>query len=87
LIHNKDTGEWLTYCQLIRNPKHKATWSHLAAKEFGRLANGLGGCSKGTNTIVFITKDQVPVERRKDVTYGSYNCDYYKPIKEEKWRT
>ncbi len=31
-------------------------------------------------------KYQVPVERRKDITYGSYNCDY-KPNKEEKWRT
>jgi hypothetical protein len=86
LIHNKDTDEWLTYHQLICNPKHKATWSHSAANEFGRLANGVGGRIKGTNTIIFITKDQVPVERRKDITYGSYNCNY-KPNKEEKWRT
>ncbi len=86
LIHNKDTGKWLTYHQLIRNPKHKATWSHSAANKFGRLANGVGGCIKGTNTLIFITKDQVPGERRKDVTYGRYSWDY-KPNKEEKWRT
>jgi hypothetical protein len=50
------------------------------------LANGVGGCIKGSNTIIFITKDQVPTERRKDVPYRSYNCNY-KPNKEEKWRT
>ena len=31
-------------------------------------------------------KDNVPFERMKDVTYGSFNCDY-KPNKEEKERT
>jgi hypothetical protein len=71
LIHNKDTEEWLAYGQLIRDPKHKTTWPHSAANKFGRLANGVGGCIKGINNIVFITKYQVPVERRKDVTHGS----------------
>jgi hypothetical protein len=86
LIHDKFTGEWLIYRQLIHDPKHKATWSHSVANEFGRLANGVGGCIKGTNTIIFIMKDQVPADRRKDVTHGSYTCNY-KHNKEEKWRT
>ncbi len=51
--------------------------------EFGRLAQGVGGQFKGTNTIFFIKKDQVPKERAKDITYGSFSCDY-KPNKEEK---
>ncbi len=28
-----------------------------------------------TNTIFFITHEQVPMDRRKDVTYGSFSCD------------
>lgn len=28
-----------------------------------------------TNTISFIPYDQVPIDRRKDVTYGSFSCD------------
>jgi hypothetical protein len=31
-------------------------------------------------------KDQVPADRRRDVTYWSYKCNY-KPNKEGKWRT
>ncbi len=57
-----------------------------AANEFGRLAQGVGGRFKGTNTIFIIHKNQVPHNRMKDVTYGSFSCDY-KPNKEEKERT
>ena len=56
----------------------------MAANEFGQLAQGLkNGRVKGTDTIKFIQKDQVPDKRMKDVTYGSFSCDY-KPNKEEK---
>ncbi len=55
---------------------------HLA-NEFGRLAQGVGTRIKGTNTIHFIQKNQVPQERVKDVTYGSFSCDF-KPNKESK---
>ncbi len=37
---------------------------------------------KGTNTIFFISKDKVPKDRAKDVTYGSFRCDL-KPNKTE----
>jgi hypothetical protein len=53
------------------------------ANEFGRLAQGVGGRVTGTNTIFFIQKDQFPIDRRKDVTYGSFGCKI-KPNKEEK---
>ncbi len=38
---------------------------------------------KGTDTMRFTKKEQVPLNRRKDVTYGSFSCDI-KPNKEEK---
>ncbi len=35
----------------------------------------MGGRVKGTNTIRFIKHDDVPLNRRKDVTYGSFQCN------------
>jgi hypothetical protein len=49
-------------------------------------AQGVGGRVTGTNTIFFIQKDHVPIDRRKDVMYGSFVCEF-KPNKEEKHRT
>ncbi len=82
LICDNQTGEYLNYRQLIREPKHKEVWSTSAANEFGHLAQGVGGRVKGTNTIFFIHKDQVPKDRVKEVTYGSYGCEI-KPNKEK----
>jgi len=86
LVRDEDTGEYLNYRQLIKNPKHAKIWLTSAANEFGRLAQGVGGRVKGTDTIIFIQKNQVPNDRIRDVTYGSFTCDY-RPHKEEKERT
>jgi hypothetical protein len=81
LIRDNDTGEYLNYRQLIRDPKHQKIWNTSAANEFGRLAQGVGGRVKATNTIFFIPKDKVP-----KVTYWSFSCDI-KPNKEETHQT
>ncbi len=87
LIHDKETGgEYLNYRQLLQDPKHVKLWAHSAANKFGWLAQGVGTRIKGSNTIHFIRKNQVPNERIRDVTYGSFSRDY-KPNKEEKERT
>ncbi len=86
LIHDKETGEYLKYRQLMHDPKYKGTCQQSAANEFGRLTQGVGGRYKGTNTIFFIHKNQVPHDRMKDVMYGSFSCSY-KPNKTEKERT
>jgi hypothetical protein len=86
LIHDKETGKYLNYGQLLRDPKHAKLWAHSAANEFGQLAQGVGTRIKGANTIHFIRKNQVPNKRKRDITYGSFKCDY-KPNKEEKERT
>ncbi len=86
LIHDADTGEYLNYQQLLRHPKHKELWEKLAANEFSQLAQGVGNRipkEEATNTINSISKDKVPKDRKIDVTYGSFSCDY-KPNKEEK---
>ena len=76
----------LNYRQLIRNPKYKKQWNVSAANEFGRLANGVGGRIKGTNTIKFVHKRDVPKARMKDVTYGQFVCTV-RPEKAERNRT
>ena len=87
LIHDKETNTYLNYRQLLRHPKYSVTWSTSSANEFGRLTNGLkDGRVKGTNTMKFIRKDDVPVDRFKDVTYGSFTCDF-RPNKAEENRT
>jgi hypothetical protein len=65
LIHNKDTGEFLNYHQLICDPKHLRVWSKSAANEFERLAQGVCGQVKGTNIIFFIKKIKYPKKERK----------------------
>ena len=83
-IHDKETNTYLNYRQLLRHPNYTKAWNISAANEFGRLAQGLkDGRVKGTDTIRFIQKDEVPFDRMKDVTYGSFSCDF-KPNKEEK---
>ncbi len=73
-VMERDTGRLLNYQQLICNPKYKKAWNLLAANKFGRLAQGVGNCIKGTNTIKCIHKREVPKSRLKDVTYGQFVC-------------
>jgi hypothetical protein len=87
LVHDKEMNTYLNYRQLLRHPKYKESWTKFAANEFGQLAQGLkDNRVKGTNTIKFIHKDQVPNNRKKDVMYRSFDCDF-EPNKEEKEHT
>ena len=73
-VLDPDTGKSLSYRQLRQHPKLGPAWNVSSANEFGRLAQGIGGRVKGTNTIFFIPKSQVPLDRRKDVSYGKFVC-------------
>jgi hypothetical protein len=85
-VMDKTTGKMLNYRQLIRHPDYHSDWTRSSANEFGRLANGVGGRIKGTNTIRFIPKAKVPKDRRKDITYGTFVCTV-RPEKKEPNRT
>ena len=85
-VMDKTTGKMLNYRQLIRHPDYHAEWTRSSANEFGRLANGVGGRIKGTNTIRFIPKAKVPKDRHKDITYGTFVCTV-RPEKKEPNRT
>eukprot|EP00804_Cyclotella_cryptica_P008100 CCRYP_004591-RA/>CCRYP_004591-RA protein AED:0.17 eAED:0.17 QI:0/0/0/1/0/0/4/0/815 len=75
----------LNYRQLLRHPDYNADWTLSSANEFGRLANGVGGRVKGTNTITFIPKAAVPPNRRKDVTYGTFVCTREKGTQQDRF--
>jgi hypothetical protein len=71
-VLDQDTGKLLEYRQLLKDPKFKQIWTRSAADEFGRLAQGIGGRIKGTDTIRFIHKREIPTDRLKDVTYSNF---------------
>eukprot|EP00804_Cyclotella_cryptica_P018237 CCRYP_005972-RC/>CCRYP_005972-RC protein AED:0.07 eAED:0.01 QI:0/-1/0/1/-1/0/1/0/582 len=75
----------MEYRHLIKDPKYSTTWRNAYGKELGRLAQGIPGLVQGTNTIVFITKDDVPTDRRCDVTYGRI-CANFCPEKDDPHR-
>jgi hypothetical protein len=86
-VMDEETGQLLNYRQLLRSAKYKKQWSISSANEFGRLANGVGNRIKNpTNTIQFIRKQDIPQDRRKDITYGSFVCSV-RSEKKEKNRT
>ncbi len=79
-VLHMDTGELLEMRHLLVNPKYKDVWGKSYTTELGRLAQGIPGVSEGTNTIVFITRDEIPMNRLKNVTYGRI-CANYRPEK------
>ena len=83
-VIDKKTGESLEYRDLIKRPEIQHTWFKALANELGRLSQGIRDI-KGTNTIFFIPKYEIPKERWKDITYGRIVVGY-KPDKLEKNR-
>eukprot|EP00804_Cyclotella_cryptica_P001048 CCRYP_008349-RA/>CCRYP_008349-RA protein AED:0.36 eAED:0.38 QI:0/0/0/1/0/0/3/0/608 len=73
-VLDPETGQLLEYRQLLRHPKFKEAWNISAANEFGRLAQGIKGRVKATDTIKFIPKSDIPPDRLKDVTYIKFVC-------------
>ncbi len=82
---DNETGELMEYCQLMQSTKYQKVWGQASGNEIGRLAQEMPGHVEGTNTIFFITKDQIPQNRFRDVTYGKFVVDY-RENKEEKER-
>ena len=60
----EDTGKALEYRDLIKKEKYLDTWSTSLANELGRLAQGISDV-KGTNTIFFIPKSEIPKDSDK----------------------
>ncbi len=67
-VLNKDTGELMEMRHLLRNPKYTESWGKLYTKELRQLAQGVSG-TKGTDTIVFSRYNEIPLNRRRHITY------------------
>ena len=59
-VLNKYTGELMEMQQLLHNPKYSNLWGKSYTKELERLAQGIPG-TKGTDTIMFIKYDKIPL--------------------------
>jgi hypothetical protein len=82
-IIDKDTGDTLEYCQLIKIPKYQDIWTQSFANELGRLFQGIRK-HKGTNTCFFTKK--LDVSKGCMYTYGCIVCNYH-PHKDKPHRT
>ena len=65
--------------------EHKEVWSKSYANELGRLTEGIHNIP-GTNTMFFIHKSDIPIDRRKDIAYDRIVV-VVRPQKKEKERT
>ncbi len=61
-VLDMDTRKLMEMKHLLVNPKYKEVWGKSYTTELGRLAQGIPGVSKGTDTIVFIQRDEVPID-------------------------
>ncbi len=61
-VLDMDTWKLMEMKHLLVNPKYKEVWGKFFTTELGRLAQGIPGVSKGTDTIVFIRRDKVPID-------------------------
>ena len=85
-VLDEKTGKMLNYRQLLQHEELTDDWMLSSSNEYGRLAQGVGSRVKGTETIFFIHKHEVPADRFKDVTYVKFVCTV-RPQKAEKNRT
>ena len=78
----RSDGKKETIDSLLKG-SNASTWYKSLSNEWGRLAQGNDNGVKGTDTITFIHRSEVPTN--KQVTYASYVCDY-RPLKDEPYR-
>ena len=78
----REDGKKETIDSLLKG-KNSSVWERSLSNEWGRLAQGNDNAIKGTDTIQFIFRHEVPADKK--VTYASYVCDY-RPLKDEPYR-
>ena len=85
-IIDNDNGGALKCRHLINKEEYQEVWTSSFSKELDQLAQGRSQLSPGTNTLFFRKYQDIPADRRKDVTYGRVVVDY-RPQKEDPHRT
>ncbi len=69
LVLDDKTGDLLEYRHYLKHPKYKDVWRQSFRKEIRWLAIA-------TKTIASLTKQEIPRDQRKDITYGRIVCAY-----------
>ena len=84
LVLDPATGKFLKHRQLHCNPRYKATWDTLYAKELGRLCQGIGAGTtsasqrvSGTNTFFLIDYQNIPMQKRKEICHIMVVCEVH----------
>ena len=73
-VIDEETGRAMKHCDLLKDKRHKETWSRAGSNEYSRLFQGVGknkdGTQRvtGTNTCHWIPHSKVPKGKR--VTYA-----------------
>jgi hypothetical protein len=71
------TGRTLSYEDLVKDPKTRDLWSKAMTKELARLAQGIEGLTEGTNTVVYMTHDEIHnIPKDRTVTYARTVVDF-----------
>jgi len=74
-VIDEKSGKSMEYRHLIHNPKYKQVWSDSMSNELGRLTQGNRRVQR-TNTMYFLPYENIPIDRRKDVTHARIVVDY-----------
>ena len=82
-ILDKATGQSLKYLQLRKHPAFHKIWNESYSNELSRICqgnstspNGLGKRVKGANTSFLIRFEDIPADRRKEITYTKVVCKF-----------
>ena len=68
---------------LLAIPETEPIWAPGVENALGRLVQGFKDRVKGTNTIFFVHKHEIPKDRK--ISYANFVCDY-RPLKSEPYR-
>jgi hypothetical protein len=76
-VLDKTTGHLMEMRHILVNPKYKELWGKSYTKELGRLTQGIPGVSKGTNTMVFNRRKNIPHDRKRNDMHAQVCVNYH----------
>ena len=75
-VLDEDIVKLMEYRHLMKSPKYCHIYGTSYRKELGKTTEGMPGLVKGTDTIFFIDKSNVPTTCCKDIPYVPIVVNY-----------
>jgi hypothetical protein len=67
----------MSYDDLVRDPATQKLWSGAMTKELARLSQGIDGLTEGTNTVFYLSHEEIKnIPADRTVTYARIVVDY-----------